>query len=154
MDTFATDIQYTIGGPEMITVAIADDQTNVRRGVRAMLEAEPDLTIVGEAVSGLEAIGLVHEVRPEVLVLDLLLGDISGFEVTTRLRERCPATKVVIFSVRWDGHYVMRAQQVGAKGYVPKKTPEELVTAIRAIWAGGQYFPRHDDPPHRASARL
>jgi len=125
----------------MTTVAISDDQPSVRGGIRALLEAEPDLTIIGEAGSGLETIRLVDEVRPEVLVLDLALGDISGFEVSTRIRENSPSTKVVIFSVHWDGNYVLRAQQVGAKGYVPKKTPQDLVSAIREVAAGGQYFP-------------
>lgn len=128
----------------MATVAIADDQTNVRRGVRTMLEAESDITIVGEAGGGLETLRLVGEMKPEVLVLDLLLGDINGFEVTSRLRDRSPTTRVVIFSVHWDGKYVQRAQQVGAKGYVPKKTPNELVRAIREVSAGREYFPGHD----------
>jgi DNA-binding NarL/FixJ family response regulator len=127
----------------MITVAISDDQPGVRGGIRALLEAEPDLTVVGEAGSGLETIRLVDELRPEVLVLDLSLGDISGFEVSTRIRENSPSTKVVIFSVHGDGNYVLRAQQVGAKGYVRKRTPQELVGAIRKVSAGGQYFPDH-----------
>jgi DNA-binding NarL/FixJ family response regulator len=125
----------------MTTVAISDDQPGVRRGVRALLEAEPDLTIVGEADSGRETIRLVNELRPEVLVLDLSLGDISGFEVSTRVREESPETKVVIFSVHGDGNYLLRAQQVGARGYVRKRTPQELVGAIREVAAGGRYFP-------------
>lgn len=127
----------------MTTVAISDDQPGVRRGIRALLETEPDLTIVGEAGSGRETIRLVNELRPEVLVLDLALGDISGFEVSTRIRESSPATKVVIFSVHWNGNYVLRARKVGARGYVRKKTPQELVSAIREVSAGGQYFPDH-----------
>jgi DNA-binding NarL/FixJ family response regulator len=127
---------------EMTTVAIADDQTNVRQGVRAMLEAEPDLTVVGEAESGLETIRLVNELKPEVLVLDLALGDISGFEVATSIRDKSPLTKVVIFSIHGNGSYILRAQQVGAKGYVRKKTPQDLAEAIRKVSAGGQHFPQ------------
>jgi DNA-binding NarL/FixJ family response regulator len=127
---------------ETTTVAIADDQTNVRRGVRAMLEAEPDLTVVGEAGSGLETIRLVNELKPEVLVLDLALGDISGFEVATSIRDKSPATKVVIFSIHGNGSYILRAQQVGAQGYVRKKTPQDLAGAIRKVSAGGQHFPQ------------
>jgi DNA-binding NarL/FixJ family response regulator len=127
----------------MTTVAISDDQPGVRGGIRALLEAEPDLTIVGEAGSGRETIHLVNELRPEVLVLDLALGDISGFEVSTRIRESSPTTKVVIFSVHGDGNYLLRARQVGAMGYVRKRTPQNLVSAIREVAAGGQYFPDH-----------
>jgi DNA-binding NarL/FixJ family response regulator len=125
----------------MTTVAISDDQPGVRQGVRALLEAEPDFTVVGEAGSGRETIRLVNELRPEVLVLDLSLGDISGFEVSTRIRKKSPATRVVIFSVHGDGNYILRARQVGAKGYVRKRTPQELVSAIREVAAGGQHFP-------------
>ncbi|MFW6102531.1 MAG: response regulator [Chloroflexota bacterium] len=129
------------------TVAITDDQTSVRQGIQTMLEAETDLVVVGEASSGLETLRLVDEVRPEVLVLDLVLGDINGFEVTSRLREKWPETKVVIFSMHWDGKHVLRAQQVGASAYVPKKTPYELVKAIHEVSAGREYFPGHTESP-------
>lgn len=129
------------------TVVIADDQANVRQGVRAMLEAEPDLIVVGEADTGLETLNMVGETKPEVLVLDLSLGDISGFEVAKHIREKSPATKVVVFSIHWNGKYILRAQEVGAKGYVPKKTPHELVRAIYEVSAGGEYFPGHAGPP-------
>jgi len=126
---------------ETTTIAIADDQTDVRRGIREMLEAEPDLAVVGEAASGLEAIRLVGEVKPEVLVLDLALGDISGFKVATSVREKSPMTKVVIFSIHGGRVYILKARQVGARGYVPKRTPQELVRAVREVSAGRQYFP-------------
>jgi len=125
------------------TVAIADDQTKVRQGIRAMLEAESDISVVGEAASGLQALTLVDETRPEVLVLDLVLGDISGFEVTKRIRQNSSPTRVIIFSIHWDGKYVLKAQEVGASGYVPKKRPHELAKAIHEVSAGGEYFFDH-----------
>jgi two-component system response regulator DegU len=125
------------------TVAIVDDQTKVRQAVRAMLEAEPYIVVVGEAGSALEGISLVDETRPEVLVLDLVLADSNGFAVTNRIRQKSPATKVIIFSIHWDGKYVLRARQVGASGYVPKQRPHELVKAIYEVSAGGEYFSDH-----------
>lgn len=108
-----------------------------------MLEAEPDISVVGEAANGLEALTLVDETRPQVLVLDLVLGDVSGFEVTSRINENSSPTKVIIFPIHWGGKYVLRAKEVGASGYVPKQRPHELVKAIYEVLAGGVYFSDH-----------
>ncbi|RLC91989.1 MAG: hypothetical protein DRI39_09155 [Chloroflexi bacterium] len=125
----------------MTTIVLAEDRATVRQIVRLLLEDQPDFTVVGEASNGNEAICLVNEVKPEVLVLDLMLGDMTGFEVTPRVKEGSPQTKVVIFSIYGNNSYVLRAQRAGADGYVRKKTPDKLATAIREVAAGGQYFP-------------
>ena len=125
----------------MITLLIAEDHTNVRRSIRALLEDEPDLTVVGEAGSGMEAIRLVDMLHPNILLLDMILGDISGIEVTRRVRNESPRTDVVIFSMYGNQSYVLGSRKAGAKGYLLKKSPpDELLKAIRVVSAGGQYF--------------
>ena len=126
---------------EMTTLVIAEDHINVRRSIRALVEDEPDLTVVGEAGSGMEAIRLVDMLHPNILLLDMILGDISGIEVTRRVRNESPKTDVVIFSMYGDQSYVLGSRQAGAKGYLLKKSPpDELLRAIRVVSGGGQYF--------------
>ena len=125
----------------MTTLVIAEDHANVRRSIRALLEDEPDLTVVGEAGSGMEAIRLVDMLHPNILLLDMILGDITGVEVTRRVRNKSPKTDVVIFSMYDNQSYVLGSRQAGAKGYLLKKSPpDELLKAIRVVSAGGQYF--------------
>ena len=123
------------------TVAIADDQAIVRENVRALIEDELDLEVVGEASSGLEAIRLVDKLSPDILVLDMILGDITGIEATCHVIKEAPETSVIIYSMYGKEDYVLGARQAGAKGYVLKKSPAiELLRAIRVVSAGGQYF--------------
>ena len=125
----------------MTTVAIADDHAIVRRNVRALIEDELDLVVVGEASSGLEVIHLVDRLSPDILVLDMVLGDITGIEATYQIREVAPDTSVIIYSMYSTEDYVLGSRQVGVKGYVLKKFPaSELLRAIRVVSAGGQYF--------------
>ena len=126
---------------EMTTLVIADDHTGVRRGIRALLEDEPDFAVVGEASNGVEAIRLVDMLSPDILLLDMILGDITGIEVTRHVRNESSKTDVVIFSMYDNQSYVLGALQAGAKGYILKKSPpDELLRAIRVVSAGGQYF--------------
>ncbi|MFC1893415.1 response regulator transcription factor [Chloroflexota bacterium] len=125
----------------MTTVAIADDHAIVRRNLRALIEDELDLVVVGEAGSGLEAIHLVGELSPDILVLDMILGDITGIEATCHVRKEAPETSVIIYSMYGNEDYVLGARQAGAKGYVLKESPaSELLKAIRVVSAGGRYF--------------
>lgn len=125
----------------MTTLVIADDHINVRRSLRALLEDEPGLAVIGEAGSGIEAIRLVDTLHPNILLLDMILGDITGIEVTYRVRSESSNTDVIIFSMYGDQSYVLGSREAGAKGYLLKKSPpDELVKAIRVVSAGGQYF--------------
>jgi len=126
---------------EITTLVIADDHASVRNGIRGLLEDEPDFIVVGEASNGVEAIHLVDMLSPKILLLDMILGDITGIEVTRQVVNESSKTDVVIFSMYGDQSYVLGAQQAGAKGYVLKKSPpDELIKAVRVVSAGGQYF--------------
>ncbi len=114
------------------SIVIADDHVVVRRGVRVLLEGEPDLTVVGEACDGLEALDLVMHLLPDVLVLDLVLPDISGLAVLKQLRDRHVATRVVVLSVHAGEVYVADALRYGAVAYVVKDaSASELIQGVR-----------------------
>ncbi|MBI4295862.1 MAG: response regulator transcription factor [Chloroflexi bacterium] len=124
-----------------ISIVLVDDHPVVRYGVRALLQAESDLDIVGESGDGLEAIKLVGKLQPDVLVLDLMLGGMSGLEVTRQAIRNSPKTGVVILSMHSSEAYVLEALQAGARAYVLKEsTSSELVHAIREVAAGHHYL--------------
>ena len=124
-----------------LTLVVADDHRIVREGLRAVLAAEPDFRLVGEAGDGLEALRLVERLRPDVLVLDLRLPGLGGVEVARRVARRCPRTAVVVLSMHCDPSYVAEALRAGARAYVPKDAGvEELVRAVRAAAAGEEYL--------------
>jgi DNA-binding NarL/FixJ family response regulator len=133
-----------------IRVLIVDDHPVVRAGLRALLDAELDLALVGEADAGIPAISLARELRPDVVLTDLLLPDVDGVAVTQAIRSECPDVQVVILtSVTEEDASVVHAVQAGAIGYVVKDADTHvLVQAIRAA-ANGQV---HLSP--RAASRL
>jgi two-component system, NarL family, response regulator NreC len=123
------------------TIVVADDHHLVRQGLRMLLAAEPDFQIAGEAGDGLEALRLVKELQPDALVLDLMMPVLNGLEVTRRVSQRSPQTRVVILSMHANEAYVLEALRAGAAAYVLKEsTSEELVRAVRAAVAGQRYL--------------
>jgi two-component system response regulator NreC len=125
----------------MITIVLADDHHVVRQGLRSLLETEPDMQIIGETADGLEAVRLVENLQPDVLVLDLMMRGISGLEVTREVDKHSPQTKVVILSMYSNEAYVLEALHAGAKAYILKEaTADELVRAIREAAAGRRYL--------------
>lgn len=122
-----------------ISLALVDDHTVVRRGLRTLFESYPDFVIVGEASSGEEALARLPEQIPDVVVMDLLLpGGMDGIESTRRLRQLSPHTQVVVLTSYTDEARAMAALRAGAIGYIRKDAdPELLVLAVRAA-AGGQ----------------
>ena len=123
------------------TIMLADDHPVVRQGLRALLEAEQDFTVVGEAADGLEVAGLVERLRPNVLVLDLMLPGLGGIEVTRQICHRFPQTRVVILSMYANEAYVLEALRNGAAGYVIKEaSAAQLVQAVREVSAGRRYL--------------
>jgi DNA-binding NarL/FixJ family response regulator len=123
------------------TLVLAEDHHVVRQGLRALLQAEPDLTIVGEAGDGLEAVRLVERLEPDVLVLDLILPGLNGLEVTRQVSQRSPRTRVVILSMHAAEAYVLEALRNGAAGYVLKDaSAADLVRAVKEAVAGRHYL--------------
>ena len=99
-----------------ITIVLADDHEVVRLGLRTLLEKEPDFRIVGEAADGLEALNLVKQLNPNVLVLDLMMPGINGIEVTWQVKKHSPLTHVIILSMYSNEAYVVETLRKGAKG--------------------------------------
>ena len=125
----------------MIKIILADDHQVVRKGFKALLSVEPDLTIVGEAGDGFETIKLAEQLQPDVLVLDLMMAGINGLEVTRQLSKKNSKIGIVILSMHSNEAYVLEALRSGAKAYILKESsPEELVRAIREVHAGRRYL--------------
>lgn len=123
------------------TIVLADDHPVVRQGLRTLLEAEPGFSLVGEATTGLEALELVERLRPDVLILDLMMPDLSGLEVMRQLRQHWPRTCIVVFSMYSTEAYVLEALRNGAAGYVLKDSlTTDLVRAVREAVAGRRYL--------------
>jgi DNA-binding NarL/FixJ family response regulator len=123
----------------VISVVLADDQALVRAGFRALLGAEPDIAVVGEAADGLQAVGLVREKRPDVVLMDIRMPGVDGLEATRRIAAdpELAATRVVILTTFELDEYVFEALRTGASGFLVKDTePVELLRAVRVVAAG------------------
>jgi DNA-binding NarL/FixJ family response regulator len=132
-----------------IRVALADDHPVVLAGVKALLQSAAEVTLVGEATNGAEALHLICELKPDVAVIDLSLPDMSGLDLATRLVEACPEVRIIALTVHEDRAYVQPLIQAGARGYLLKRSAaDDLVRAIRAVAAGGVYL----DPAVAAKA--
>jgi len=125
----------------MTTVVLVDDHHVVRRGIRALLENEAGILVVGEAGTGAEASRLTQALKPNVLIIDLMLADMSGLEVIRQVRKRSPLTAIVVLSMYGNDCYVVEAMGAGAKAYVLKDSPpEELLRAVREAAVGHRYL--------------
>ena len=126
--------------PRRIRILLADDHTVLRSGLRALLSAQADLEVAGEAADGGEALRLAQTLQPDVVVMDIGMPGVSGIDATARIRRELPSTKVLILSMHDDQGYLRQALRAGASGYVLKKAADtELLAAIRAA-ARGEVF--------------
>ena len=126
---------------EKIRVLLADDHTVVRQGLRALLAAEEDIEIVGEAENGRQTIQLVKKLLPDVAVVDIAMPVLNGLEATRQITRSVPGTKVLILSSYSDDEYVQQLTEAGAAGYLVKQTAaNELLKAIREAQRGNAYF--------------
>ncbi len=125
------------------TVVLADDHHIVRQGLRAVLEAEGDFSVIGEEADGLKVVALVERLRPGVLLLDLQMPGLNGLEIARQIAQRGLKTRVVILSMHANETYVLDALRHGAAGYVLKDAnPAEVVEAVREVGAGRRYLSR------------
>jgi two-component system, NarL family, response regulator NreC len=124
-----------------IRLLLVDDHAVVRSGLRMMLENETDAEIVGEASSAAEAIEAAMRLKPNVILMDIGLPDLSGIDATREIKKRVSETAIVALTIHEDEEYFFKMLEAGASGYVPKRAaPEELLTAIRAAASGQVYL--------------
>jgi DNA-binding NarL/FixJ family response regulator len=122
-------------------VILADDHTIVRKGLRSLLDGERDMDVIGEAGDGREAIELVAQLKPHIIVMDIGMPVLNGLEATRRIIKKHPETKVLILTMHTNEEYVFEILSAGASGYIVKKAaPTELVSAIRAIRQGESFL--------------
>jgi DNA-binding NarL/FixJ family response regulator len=121
----------------MIKVLLVDDQHLIRQGLKALLELEPDLEIVGEAENGETAITLIEQLHPDVVLMDIRMPIMDGVAATREIHKRFPNIQILVLTTFDNDEYVTAALQNGAMGYLLKDTPsEELAVAIRAVYKG------------------
>ena len=125
----------------MIRVLIAEDHQLVREGIHALLEKAGDIHIVGEASNGKEAIDLVQELKPDVLVMDIMMPRLNGIQAAEYIRDLKLPTRILILSMYSDAGFVNRALQCGVTGYVLKSSvSDELLQAVRSVAAGNMFL--------------
>ena len=126
---------------EKINIVLADDHVLVRNGIKAMLESDNQIEVIGEASNGAEALATSKELKPDILVLDIRMPEMNGLEAAARLKEFSPATKAVILSMHDSEEYVLQALDAGAFGYLLKDTDRnEFLKALKQVYSGNKYF--------------
>jgi DNA-binding NarL/FixJ family response regulator len=126
---------------EKIKVLLADDHTVVRQGLRVLLEAEPDIAVVGEAANGREAVQLTKKLMPDVVVMDIAMPNLNGLEATRQIAKEVPTAKLLVLSSYNDDEYVHQITSAGATGYLLKQTAAtELIKAVREARRGNAFF--------------
>jgi DNA-binding NarL/FixJ family response regulator len=124
-----------------VSVLLADDHPIVRKGMRNLLETEAGFSVVGEAEDGVQAIQLAEKLRPDIMIVDMMMPRLNGLEVLRQLTKRLPDTRFVVLSMQSADPYVMQALKAGAAGYVLKDSaPNELVEAIHQVLNGHRYL--------------
>ncbi|MBI2165191.1 MAG: response regulator transcription factor [Chloroflexi bacterium] len=120
---------------------LVDDHAVVRAGVRALLHAEGDFEVVGEASNGRQALEKAAHLRPDIVLMDITLPDISGLEAMAQIKEAVPETRIVVLTMHEDEDYFFRALHAGASGYVVKgSSSESILAALRAVEQGGVFL--------------
>ena len=118
-------------------ILVVDDHAMLREGMRTLLEQEKDFELVGEAADGEEAVRLAQEIKPDVIIMDIVMPRLNGLEATKKIKQMLPATAILILSAYSDINYIIGLLEAGACGYLLKSSPgKDVVKAIRAVRAG------------------
>jgi DNA-binding NarL/FixJ family response regulator len=124
-----------------ISIFLADDHAVVRDGLRALLEAQPDMRVIGDAANGRDTVRQVARLCPDVVVLDIAMPELNGIEAAREIAQVSPATQVIILSMHSTAEHVFQALQAGVRGYLLKESAGiEVVNAIRAVHTGQRYL--------------
>jgi two-component system, NarL family, response regulator NreC len=124
-----------------IRLLLVDDHKIVRAGLRMLFAAETDMKIVGEAGNGTEALRMVQELGPDVVIMDVAMPGMNGIEATRRIKELMPSAAVLALTMHEDEEYFFEMLNAGASGYIPKRAaPDDLVAAVRAVAQGNVFL--------------
>ncbi|PBJ14204.1 response regulator transcription factor [Flavobacterium sp. ACN6] len=124
-----------------IRVVLADDHVFVRDGIKSLLENEANIEVVGEAIDGADALEVVAESKPDLLIVDIRMPNLTGIEVVEKLRSENNDVKIIMLSMHESEEYVLKSIKAGADGYLLKgSSKEEFLKALHSVSAGGKYF--------------
>jgi DNA-binding NarL/FixJ family response regulator len=124
-----------------LRILLADDHETVREGLRMILNAQPDMQVVGTANDGSEAVAQCEKITPDIVIMDISMPGMNGLAATVQLNEKCPDAKVLTLTRHADSSYLQQLMRAGAAGYVLKQSrPAELLHAIRSVATGGKYL--------------
>ncbi len=124
-----------------IKIVLVDDHQIVRDGIKSLLEGVYEIEILGEASNGKELFSILETIKPNIILLDISLPDMSGIEITKKLSETYPRINILILSMYTNEEFILNALKFGAKGYLPKNsTRDELIEAIFSVYQGKEYY--------------
>ncbi len=125
----------------IIRVVLADDHVFVRDGIKSLLENEANIEVVGEAIDGVDALEVVAETKPDLLIADIRMPNMTGIELVEKLRSENNSVKIIMLSMHESEEYVLKSIKAGADGYLLKgSSKEEFLKALHSVSAGGKYF--------------
>ncbi|HOE15893.1 MAG TPA: response regulator transcription factor [Syntrophorhabdaceae bacterium] len=124
-----------------MNVILADDHSIIREGLRLLLETQPDIHVIGTATNGRDAVSQVLKLRPDIVIMDIVMPELNGIEATIKIRETDASAKVIILSMYASSEYIFRAFNAGVYGYVLKESAgAEIIQAVRAVKDGRRYL--------------
>jgi DNA-binding NarL/FixJ family response regulator len=119
----------------MIKVVVVDDHTILRQGIKALLDNQEGIEVVGEAKDGREALKIIEETLPDVILMDIAMPGLNGLEATRRIKKKFPKTKVLVLTMYTNEEYIFQILNAGANGYLVKETAfQDLISAIKAVY--------------------